>query len=160
MGLSKNAATVVASKDRWWVWAFLAAAGGTTMLILTPRVYEQVVEQRQLRDYGASTTGTVVDHRVRTGKSKCDSSAIVQYLVEGKAFRVEATGCGALPQQSPLGASADVTYVRSSPHVAEARRAGALTSRHGWPYIFVPWLLVGVAAAYARYLWSKRSPLR
>jgi hypothetical protein len=160
MNATASPATVVGSaqsRGTWWAYAFVAVCGSLTMLLLTPRIYGEVLESRKLAERGASATGTVIGHNPITGRSKCSSTATVQYVVAGVAYEVPVQGCGAQPEFAPRGAQASVTYVVGNPAVAGARLSGASTSRFGWPSLFGGWAMVLVCALYARHLWAQRS---
>ena len=138
---------------RWWLSALASALVAVGGLIATPRMYESIKETRLLERSGVSISGKVIGHRPQTGKNKCSSSATVQYVVAGQAYEVSATGCGALPESSPLGTHAVVVFARSAPAVAHASIPGASTQRSTWWLLAGLWSGAALLAVVSRFVW-------
>ena len=141
------------SIPRWWLSAFASVLVAVGAAIATPRMYESIKEARLIERAGVSVSGSVIRHNPQTGRNKCSSSASVRYSAAGQPYEVSVTGCGALPESSPVGTHAVVVFAGSAPAIAHATIPGASTQRSTWWLIAGLWFGAALLAVVSRLVW-------
>lgn len=111
----------------------LSAVLTLVILVRLPALYQDLKDARMLREYGVTTSGLVFAHRSLTSGKGCRTQADVRYTVQGIVHTARITGCGASPNNLPIGREVNVRFLRSDPAIATVVAPGVEETRPDWP---------------------------
>jgi len=143
------------SSMKLWICTLFAAVLVVFSTKKIPAAYEEIKNERLLLSQGRTITGRVIGHHMLPSGRDCRTQADIGYTVDGSAYTVRITGCGASARHLPVGREVDVQFLPFSPSIAKVTVPGASTPTYGWNDLLLllgslVLLLIGIGREWMR----------
>lgn len=148
---------VVSSPTRFFALLALAACTACVVAWGTYRAAIDIDNRYQLRARGQIAQGRVQSHIELFGRRDCRRAVLISYSVGNREYTTKVFGCGASPENAPIGKTLEVRYLATNPQISEAILNDTHDGGIGIPMLFGAW---GFMVIILVVVWSEHRKTR